>query len=122
MNIDEFSKKTGVSKYTLRFYEKIGLLHSIQRDNKGYRSYTQRNVICVDFLQKLKSTGMSLTDIKKYFCLLKQGDKTICARKKLLENHCSKVKEELDALQFNLTQIKCKIKTYDKLEKMIKSS
>lgn len=119
MNIKEFTKKTGISAHTLRYYEKIGLMPNIKRDARGYRFYQQRDVIWVDFIQKLKITGMSLKDIHKYFNLLQQGDKTISARKKLLENHCFKVKDELDALQKSFKKIKCRVRMYHKLEKIL---
>jgi DNA-binding transcriptional MerR regulator len=119
MNIKEFTKKTGLSAHTLRYYEKIGLMSNIKRDARGYRFYQQRDVIWVDFIQKLKITGMSLNDIRKYFTLIQQGDKTISTRKKLLENHCLKVKNELEKLQKSFKQIKCKVKTYRKLEKLL---
>ena len=45
MNISEVSQKYNVSKDTLRYYEKIGLLKPIAKNKSGMRDYTEKDCI-----------------------------------------------------------------------------
>ena len=65
MKIGAFAELTGISAYTLRYYEKKGLL-AVQRDQNGCRNYMEADKEWVQFLCKLKATGMLLRDIKNY--------------------------------------------------------
>jgi DNA-binding transcriptional MerR regulator len=50
MNIQAFSKITNVSAYTLRYYEKLGLLKEVNRNSSGHRSYNQKDVQWLTFI------------------------------------------------------------------------
>lgn len=93
MTIGEFSAITGISAYTLRYYEKKGLLR-VNRDNAGRRDYSTEDIEWVKFIQRLKDTGMLLRDIKYYSDLRYQGDDTMAERMELLMQHRKSVLEE----------------------------
>jgi MerR family transcriptional regulator, copper efflux regulator len=66
MLISELSQKTGVSKDTLRFYEKAGLLNSNnKRRENNYRNYDDEAVSRLEFIKHGKSLGFSLSEIRK---------------------------------------------------------
>ncbi|MCY6369077.1 MerR family DNA-binding transcriptional regulator [Clostridium ganghwense] len=44
MNIAEVSKKLEVSSYTFRYYEKIGLIKDVQRDERGNRVFFDKDI------------------------------------------------------------------------------
>ncbi len=74
-SISETAGMTGISTYTLRYYEKIGLLPSPDRQNGRKRSYTEGDLKLVSFIKSLKDTGMSLEDIQEFIkggCILDQ--------------------------------------------------
>lgn len=62
MKITEFSKTTGLSAQTVRYYESIGLLIPERLDNK-YRIYSDQDVSDSIIISALKTSGMSLEDI-----------------------------------------------------------
>lgn len=66
MTIQEVAKKTGISAYTIRFYEKTGVLPPIKRLPNGIRQFSQADVVFLNFLVQLKQTGMSLEDIVEF--------------------------------------------------------
>ena len=117
MNIKQFSKITGLSAHTLRYYEKVGLLLDVRRDSQGYRNYSEQDVRWIEFLNRLKATGMSLADMKTSALLRKKGDSTIGERIKLLEQHQAKVETELESVTEHLEKIKAKIAFYKKMQK-----
>lgn len=93
MTIGEFSAITGISAYTLRYYEKKGLLR-VSRDSAGRRDYSTEDIEWVKFIRRLKDTGMLLRDIKHYSDLRYQGDNTMAERMELLIQHRKSVVEE----------------------------
>ncbi|EOL45927.1 MerR family transcriptional regulator [Enterococcus caccae] len=117
--IREFSKKIGISEYTLRFYEKEGLIEPC-RDDHNYRVYGEEELEWAIFVIKLKNTGISLKEIKQYADLRKIGDSTITARKNLLLKHRIKILSEYEKVKNHLELLDDKLALYDKLEKEYK--
>ncbi len=63
-SINEISKLTDLSKYTLRYYEKEKLIPLIKRDSSGHRIYNEKDLEWIEFLINIKQTGMSIEDIR----------------------------------------------------------
>ncbi|MGL5822764.1 MAG: MerR family transcriptional regulator [Sarcina sp.] len=113
MKIGEISKKVGISEYTLRFYEKKGLIR-VERDEFGRRVYNEKDIEWIIFIKKLKDTGMILCDIKKYSDLRYTGESTIKQRKEMLIKHRESIIDEIDKWKIYLENIDNKIEIYDK--------
>lgn len=113
MNIRKFSELVKVSAYTLRYYEKIGLLRNIQRDSSRHRFYTQNDIEWVRFVVRLKDTGMELEKILQYASLREVGDSTLHQRKDLLEQHRTKLKSDIELQLTHLQALDSKIAIYD---------
>lgn len=113
MTIGEFSAVTGISPYTLRYYEKKGLLR-VGRDGGGRRDYGAEDIEWVKFLKRLKDTGMLLRDIKRYSDLRYQGDSTMEERMELLLLHRKSVVEEQKKWDEYLKNLDEKIGIYQK--------
>lgn len=109
MNIKKLAEKTGLSNYTLRYYEKIGLINGIYRDKSGYRIYSKDDIALIQVIPKLKEAGMSLEDIKEYLALYKQGARTIPARIDLYIKQYKKTKCELEKLKKQAEKLHFKI-------------
>lgn len=62
MRIGELAKVTGVSRTTLRHYEKRGLIHSC-RVPTGARDYPPETVALVAYIRMARRTGFSLPEI-----------------------------------------------------------
>lgn len=110
MNIRKVSQKTGLSAHTLRYYEKIGLLVNVKRDHKGHRFYSDKDLVWIEFIKRLKATSMPLAEIKCFAKLRVKGDKTIPQRVELLKNHESRIAKQLDELESHRTRVHEKIK------------
>lgn len=73
MKIGAFSIATGLSRDTIRYYEKIGIL--LPTMNKHTRDYDTYHQEIVDTIIKLKQTGFSLQEIKSLLDLAKDTDR-----------------------------------------------
>ena len=61
--IGEISRLVGLSQRTIRYYEEIGLLHSVRRIENGKRVYTDHDVRRLKFINRLKVLGLSLAEM-----------------------------------------------------------
>ncbi|HBN84111.1 MAG TPA: MerR family transcriptional regulator, partial [Clostridiales bacterium] len=61
--ISEISKKLSISTRTLRYYEQIGLIESIKKDDYAYRTYDEAAVIRLQQILVLRKLHISLKQI-----------------------------------------------------------
>ncbi|MBU3573345.1 MerR family transcriptional regulator [Priestia aryabhattai] len=115
-SIQQVASMTGLSTHTLRYYEKIGLIKNVQRDQTGYRQYTDVDLAWIQFLIRLRITGMPMLKMKQFSDLRQKGESTITARKELLEEHYKDVVGKIEELELNSQRIEEKIAHYKKLE------
>jgi len=97
--ISDISKKTGLSIHTLRYYEQIGLLKNIHRNQSGRRIYTSLDLEWLEWIKRLKSTGMPLDKIQHFAELRLQGEQTLKQRQDLLVQHSLQLKQEIQRLK-----------------------
>lgn len=110
--IKDISKMFGLSIYTIRFYDKEGLLPFVLRNKSGNRVFTESDVSLFRTICCLKNTGMQLKDIKKYIDFCMEGASTIDLRKKLLLEHQEVILGQINDLNENLDLIRSKIDKY----------
>ncbi|GED29796.1 MerR family transcriptional regulator [Brevibacillus centrosporus] len=114
--IQQISQITGLTAHTLRYYEKIGLLDGVARNESGYRKYRESDLLWIDFLIRLRETRMPISEMKQFSDLRSQGKATIKERRTLLERHQNKVTKQIADLKENLLKIEHKIAHYKALE------
>ena len=76
-SIQEVCRKTGLTAHTLRYYEKEGLLTSVERSAGGFRQYSDEDLEWLGLICCLKNTGMSLQEIARFVKLAHEGDYTL---------------------------------------------
>lgn len=73
MNIGELAKKCEVSTDTIRYYEKEGLMHSVLRQDNGYRLYSEIDVARLQFIRTAKKLGFTLSEIRLFLPEIQGG-------------------------------------------------
>ena len=110
----ELAKKLGVTKDTLRYYEKEGLLPPIKRDSSGHRVYSESDMEWVFLIRCLRDTDMQIYKIKKYVSLLmNNGDESLRERRDLLLEHESFIKNKMQTYQYLSQLIEKKLAFYN---------
>lgn len=112
-SIGNFSKITGLSIDTLRYYEKEKLIVP-ERDSHNQRRYTEKDKTWIDFILRLKETAMPIREIRKYAKLRYEGDRTMKERLEMLRLHRQSILEQKKVLEDNLKHLDRKIETYEK--------
>jgi DNA-binding transcriptional MerR regulator len=112
MKIQEVAAQTGLGIHALRYYEQIGLITPIMREGNGHRTYSQDDVYRLNFVTKLRSTGMPIAEIKRYNDLAQQGESTVLERMAILEAHQAMVEQKIEELRVHLELIGSKLSHY----------
>ncbi|MEP9375543.1 MerR family transcriptional regulator [Aquabacter sp. CN5-332] len=120
MKIGELAKRSGLSAYTIRYYERIGLLPHADRDASKQRDYDASILVWIEFLGRLKTTGMPIRDMLRYAKLREAGAVTHTERRELLKEHRARVRAHVAELQACLLVLDTKIVGYADLEQRMK--
>lgn len=116
LSIAEAAEASGLSAHTLRYYEQIGLIAPIDR-RSGARRYSDADMRWLEFLVRLRATGMSMRDMQRYAQLLRKGNTagSLAERQTLLEEHAARLEAGLRAQRETLQYIRKKISLYEEL-------
>lgn len=112
MTIKEVSEKYGLSQDTLRYYEKVGIIKPVPRKN-GIRQYGPKELANIEFVQCMRSAGVSVEVLIKYIKLFDQ-EGTEEARKQLLIDEREKLKSKIADMNAALEKLNYKIDVYYK--------
>lgn len=116
MQIGEFSRKTDLTIDTLRYYEEVGLLRPT-RTTGNRRQYCAADIDWVNFLKRLKKTGMSIQHMQRYAQLRYAGNQTISERLTLLQEQEIRLNAVMAATQANLDFLHQKMTIYHEIQK-----
>jgi len=108
---------TGLTVYTIRYYEKEGLLNGVPRDRAGRRIFGEPDLDWLGYLTCLRLTGMPVATMRRIAELQAEGDATIPERRRILETFRKDLVGKLDQIHNALDRLDHKIAWYSKKEK-----
>jgi len=113
MKIAEVSEQYGISPDTLRYYERIGLIQTVNRNSGGIREYSEQDLKRVEFIKCMRSAGLPIEVLIEYIGLVQQGDATVEARRKILIEQRKRLMAKKEEMQKTLDLLDYKIDVYD---------
>ncbi|WP_439425627.1 MerR family transcriptional regulator [Oenococcus alcoholitolerans] len=113
MKIKEVSEKYSIPADTLRYWERVGAIPRVNRDEAGYRDYDKESLDWIEFAQCMRHAGVSVEYLVEYLQLFKQGDKTLQARKDLLDEQLETIYKKKIEIDRTYTIIKDKVQHYE---------
>lgn len=115
MTIAEVSKKYDITPDTLRYYERIGLLTNIPRNQNGIRNYDDNSCRRIEFVKCMRNAGVEIEILIEYMNLFDEGKNTVIARRNLLEEQREKLLEKQKNINDTIDRLNYKIKLYDEI-------
>ncbi|GHO63406.1 MerR family transcriptional regulator [Ktedonobacter sp. SOSP1-52] len=104
MRIKELEEKTGLTRHTIRFYEKQGFLrkHAIRREGNNYRDYSEETVPYLLMLKAGQAAGFTLAELKELISADEANELSLQRKVELLRSKMKEIdrkKAELDQIQ-----------------------
>ncbi len=110
----EVAKKLGITKDSIRYYEREGLIPNIKRDRSGHRVFSDSDLEWLFFIKCLRDTHMPIRRIKEYISILiGQGGRSIPQRRAMLIEHEMYIAEKIKVYQNVHRLIEKKLEFYD---------
>lgn len=79
-SIGKAAKKLNLTTYTLRYYDKEGLLPFVERTPSGTRIFKESDIGALKVIECLKATGMPIKEIRTFIDWCAAGDSSLQER------------------------------------------
>ncbi|WP_194917299.1 MerR family transcriptional regulator [Catenulispora rubra] len=110
----EVSRQSGLTEPTLRYYEEVGLVGPIDRDDSsGHRRYGERDVDTIEVLSCLRAVGMGIDDMRAYLANRRIGRSRAAEQRDLLLRHAERIEAEIAAQHVRLGYLREKAELWD---------
>lgn len=101
VSIGELAKELGITTRTLRYWEEVGIIETVERSDGANRGYTPYFVRRIKFIMKLKEFGLTIREMQDLYIAYgeaKQTDKMVPRLIEILDAHIFKVDEKIARL------------------------
>lgn len=99
MKIQEFSRLSGLSAKTIRYYESIGILPSPPRTSNGYRNYSEKDLERAQFVAGIRSLDLSLDEIAEILAMRDRREAPCRTLLDRIEQKADQIEERTRALR-----------------------
>lgn len=106
--IKQISEMFEIPISTIRYYDKEGLFPFLERKESGYRVFSDEEIGALRVIECFKAAGMSIKEIKQYFILASQGDKTLNERYQMVLRQKENLLQQMQILQKQMDVIQYK--------------
>lgn len=112
-SIGEVANLTGISISTLRYYDREGLFPNLERSGGGIRRFTDNEVETLGIIECLKTSGLSIKEIKLFLDWCQEGDNSLQKRRDLFYERLAVVTKQMEDLQKTMNTLRFKCWYYD---------
>lgn len=114
VTIQQASRRTGLSEPTLRYYEEVGLIGPIARDeSSGHRRYRESEIDALQALACLRAMGIGIEDMRTYQSNRALGHAAAGEQRDILLRHAKRVELEIATLRVHLEYLSAKAGLWD---------
>ncbi|MBT2696123.1 MerR family transcriptional regulator [Bacillus sp. ISL-40] len=107
-SISEVAKELNLTVYTLRYYDKEGLIPFVERTPSGTRLFKESDIDALKVIECLKATGMPIKEIKTFIDWCSDGDSTLKQRYDMFLDRKAHVEAQMEELKKTMEVIEHK--------------
>jgi DNA-binding transcriptional MerR regulator len=109
LSIQQVSRRTGLAESALRYYERIGLIAAVPRDeSSGHRRYPPDLVAAIEALSCLRGAGMPVRAMHAYVANMRRGTAGAADQRRLFAQHADRLADEIVRLQLRQRYVSAK--------------
>ncbi|EDO1120965.1 MerR family transcriptional regulator [Listeria monocytogenes] len=115
MNIKQAADMFGLTVDTLRYYERVGVIPPVHRNESGYRDYKTSDLNWVYLVKNLRNAGLSVESLIEFATLaqLRETQNVEAAQKQVLVDQLKELDEKLAEMKKVRELLLYKIDSYD---------
>lgn len=115
MNIKQAADMFGLTVDTLRYYERVGVIPPVHRNESGYRDYKTSDLNWVYLVKNLRNAGLSMESLIEFATLaqLRETQDVEAAQKQVLIDQLKELDEKLAEMKRVRNLLVYKIDSYD---------
>ncbi|EAD8869559.1 MerR family transcriptional regulator [Listeria monocytogenes] len=115
MNIKQAADMFGLTVDTLRYYERVGVIPPVHRNESGYRDYKASDLNWVYLVKNLRNAGLSVESLIEFATLAQlRGTQNVeAAQKQVLVDQLKELDEKLAEMKKVRELLVYKIDSYD---------
>lgn len=102
LGINEVVELTGISAFTIRYYDKCGFFPDLIRGKRGVRSFSGNDVRQLKLVDALRRSGLSIEGIKYFVRLTKRGASGSADRLQILQSQTTALEYQIAEAQVSL--------------------
>lgn len=116
MNIKQAADMFELTVDTLRYYERVGVIPPVHRNNSGYRDYATNDLNWIYLVKNLRKAGLSIESLIEFSTLaqLREKQNVEEAQKRILGDQLQQIDTKIAEMNEVRDLLKYKIDTYDK--------
>ena len=112
-SIQAVAKLTDLTVSTLRYYDQLGLLPNLTRNQNGYRQFSERDVSDVNLVKCFREVGVPIKQIKKIVASTDLNQKTVEQRLKVLKEQQETLRMQRRQIDISLLALQVKTARYE---------
>lgn len=111
--ISEAAKILQLTTYTLRYYDREGLLPFVERSTGNIRMFKDKDFEWIRLIECMKAAGTPIKEIKLFIDWYVEGDSTLQLRRNMFHERKKIVEEQIELLKKTLDTLNYKCWFYD---------
>lgn len=111
-SIGKVAKELNLTVYTIRYYDKEGLIPFVERSESGVRLFKESDIAALNVIECLKASGMPIKEIKNFIDWCAEGDATLQQRYDMFMERKATVEAQMAELRKTMEVIEHKCLYY----------
>ncbi|WP_046228445.1 MerR family transcriptional regulator [Paenibacillus dauci] len=114
----QVAEQTGLSVHTLRYYEQMGLVYGIQRDDNGYRQYSESDIKWFQVIKHFRDMGLPIREMQQFSAMNNSAADSARVRREFMETYRARIVEQQQELERALRKVDDKIEFFRNRERI----
>ena len=111
LGINDVVELTGISAFTIRYYDKCGFFPNLIRGKRGVRTFTENDVHQLRLVDALRRSGLSIEGIRYFVRLSIRGDSSLDDRRQIIQTQTTALEYQIAEAEESLALLRAELES-----------
>lgn len=111
LGINDVVELTGISAFTIRYYDKCGFFPNLIRGKRGIRTFTEHDVHQLRLVDALRRSGLSIEGIRYFVRLSIRGDSSLDDRRQIIQTQTTALEYQIAEAEESLALLRAELES-----------